>query len=133
MPNSFVYVLGENDFEVFYSWCDAHQFPKLPRSILSSRGYMAFIEDKPIIAGFLYKDETSGFCLVEWVVSNPNSSSEEREEGLKELINQLRVEAKKLGGIILYTMVQNVNLIQRYLNNGFQVTDQNMTHLISGV
>ena len=133
MPNSFVRVLGENDFEVFYSWCDAHQFPKLPRSILSSRGYMVFIEDKPIVAGFLYKDETSGFCFFAWPVMNPLASSKEREEGFSALIEHVRVEANKIGGLMMVATPNHQGLINRYMHNGFKSTDQNITLLTSEV
>lgn len=116
-------------YQTICEWWKSHSWPVLPQNVLSKRGYMAFIGEKPIISAYLFKDESCGFCLVEWITSNPESSSEERELALKELLDHISEEARKIGGFLLNAMVQNQNLVQRLIRNNFQISDTQMIHL----
>lgn len=116
-----------------YEWWSEHQWPALPQEILPSRSYMAFIGEKPILAGFLYKDETCGFSMLEWIVANPDSTQEEREEAFQELIDHVTQVAKEIGAKVLLTSTKNESLCDRFLKQGFQKTDTGMTYLIKGV
>lgn len=106
-------------------WWKAHNFTALTLATLPTTG---FIIDG-VCAGFLYSTD-SDFCLLEWVISNPEISKEERAKGLDLLIDTLLETAKEKGFRLVFSTLEHPKLIQRYEDHGFQITDKNMTNLI---
>lgn len=121
--------IDDSLYQTICSWWIAHNWPVLPKEMLPKRGYMAFLGEKPIIAGFLYKDETSAFGMMEWMISNPDSSREQRDESFKELIKHVQEVSKEIGVRFLFTTTSKESLINRYKDAGFLVSDQSVTHL----
>jgi hypothetical protein len=121
--------IDDDLYQTVCTWWVARGWPELPQGFLPKRGYVAFVGEKPIIAGFLYKDETSYFGMMEWIVAAPDASKEEKTIGFNELCEHISQVAKNAGVKLLMTAVNNPSLQQRYENNGFNPTDTGMTHL----
>lgn len=125
--------INDDLYKLICTWWEAHSWPALPQELLPKRGYVIYINEKPVIAGFVYKDETSGFGMLEWIVSNPESTKEERDEGFRELVAHVESVGREIGIKFLFTYANHVSLIQKYQSNGFMVVDQNNTHLIKEI
>lgn len=114
-----------SDYSDVASWWKAHNWPVLPIEALPKLGFIV----PGVCAGWLYETDST-LCWLEWVVSNPLTSKEERSVALDEVISSLLSRAKELGFKQVFTTVVHPKLVDRYKNHGFVVTDQAMTNLI---
>ena len=110
-------------------WWTKHKWPVIPKPFLPKTGYMAFVGEKPIVAAFLYKTDSS-MGILEWYVSNPDSTYEERTAAMNELLEKVFETARTLGIQAIFTSCTNKSLISRLTAHGFGITDTEMTNLI---
>lgn len=82
--------------EMLSLWCKLHRKKPFPKGWLSDTGFIV----PGIIAAFLYRTN-SKLGFVECIISNPNSSAEERQTGLDLVLSAIEREAKAAGIIAL--------------------------------
>lgn len=116
------------DLEQINHWLELREWPQFEAHVLPKTGFI--IKDTAV--GFLYKTDSS-FCLMEWLVTNPLKSSEERDKALNQVIEALVQNAKDSGFKLIFSSLSDQGLVKRYTNSGFIVTDNNMTNLIRGI
>jgi len=114
--------LKEEDYPTLVEFWKFWRFPAPTRDMLPNdlRYSVAVTIDEVIVcAGFLYVTPSS-FCWFEFVISNPNVKDKKvRKESLSLLINTATELAKKMGFKIIYSSLNNPNLINTYLDCGF--------------
>ena len=122
----------DKDYELACSWWKAWKFPAVIRkSCLPPIGGVVETEDgNPIMLGFLYTTN-SKFCVINWVVSDPESGGAARGKAMLKLIRYLKsraiIEAKCE---LVYTMVENDALSDAFIQCGFQPTGDRMMEMI---
>lgn len=116
------------DYWTLTSWWHLHDWPCPDQEMLPETGFI--VED--ICAGFLYKTD-SKIALLEFIISNPQTTKEKRANGLDILITALCEEAKKLEFKAIFTSVQHKKLIQRYENHGFVIADNDMKNMVKRI
>jgi hypothetical protein len=128
-------VAKHTDYETLKGWWGFWRFPapsipSLPQYEDDSfNGLIASKDGKDIACGFLY-ETNSNICWVEYIVTNPDTTSEEREEGILSVLEGLSLSAKDLGYSILFSTLKNENLINKYKKNGFIEGTKGTTELI---
>lgn len=125
--------INDDLYQILCGWWEARGVPALTKDLLGTQGYAYFLDDKPIIAGFLYKAENSSFGMVEWIVSSPESTREQRNLGFKELMDRLLAEAKEAKIRLLMTTVKHHSLMKRMEGEGFFQDTQNVTQMFREV
>lgn len=85
-------------------------------------GYMAFLGDQPIAAGFLRRVE-GGYAQLDTLVSNPHFGSQIRHIAIGKVVSALLDEAKllELEGVIAFT--NDYSVITRAEAIGFHVLE----------
>ena len=126
-------VIDDKEYEVLVDWWNRHKFANLPKQFLPSTGYIAYINDIPIVAGFLYIPKTGKIGWVEWVVKNPDSTLEEMDIGYKELMDTIINTAKEDGVDVLFVSLRNKSYQARLEDVGFFVTDENATNMLLNI
>lgn len=123
--------INDTLYEVICGWWKAYGFPVLPIDLLSKRGFISFINSKPVVCGFLYKDETSSFGMIEWITVNPDSSEEDRRDAFKALMDHFKSLSKEIGIKFLISVSTNESLTSRLEGSGFCLTKNTyLQHLI---
>lgn len=118
-------------YEVLVSWWKSYGWPIPEKNILPQRGYVSFIGDRPIGAGFFYKDETADFGLMDFIVCNPDSTSEERAQAIAEVEGHIREAAKSLGVSAVLTISYTTKLTEKLEVAGYsRLKDPNMAVLL---
>jgi hypothetical protein len=113
------------DYYLICEWWTAHKWNAPSYLMLPKTGFII----EGLCAGFLYKTD-SEIAWLEFVISNPKSDKELRNEALNILIEKLINEAKQSGFKVIFTSVEHTKLIDRYKNHGFVETDKSMTNMI---
>lgn len=122
--------IDDNLYGVICGWWAARGWPVLPKESLPKTGYIAFIEEKPIAAGFILKFEEIPIGMLEWIVSDPDTSHKERSEAISELMDHMISESKNIGIRILGASISNMRLKEKYLQKGFLVSDEAVSLLV---
>jgi hypothetical protein len=69
-------------------------------------------------------------CWIEYIVTNPKTSSEEREEAILKVLEELSSSARELGYLAIFSSLKNENLINKYKKIGFIEGTKGTTELI---
>lgn len=118
------------DHPMLMRWWKAHGFPGVSAAVLPKLGLIIENNGKPCIAGFLYMDNSVGVSMLEWVVGAPECSGKEVVAGIATLVDFMGQRAKQLGYGVMMTAVKQPALARVYEKNGFEKTDDGLTHLI---
>jgi hypothetical protein len=129
-----VKVYAESDYPVMEAWWTAHGWTPVIKEILPKLGLVVSMQevdcDTPIVAGWLYMDNSAGVSWMEWVVSNPNSTAMQVYRGMSVLIEAMRDLAKSNNYGVMLTCCRQPSLMRFYEKNGFSKTDEGVTHLM---
>lgn len=119
----------DKHFAEIKRWWLAHNWPIVGIHTLSNTGYVAVKDDVMIAACWLYL--TNGpWAALEWMVGNPGVSYEVRAEAQDKLIEGLSKLAKVADAKLIFTNTNHKRLIERFKNNGYNITDEGMTNLV---
>ena len=122
----------EQHYGVLNEWWVQHKWiPVMPEN-LPQYGIVMTHLGKPVSAGFVYRTDST-FALIEWIISDPKSDKMIRRESLGKLVPSLVELAKELGAKCIFTTSKIPTLTQRLVEEGFVVSDREMTHLIKGL
>lgn len=90
--------LESSDRKLICSWWEGHKWHVLPKDALPENGtggLMVEENNKPVIAGFIYKTNSKG-CWLEFIISDPEYKKD-REIIITKLVNDAETYAKDLG------------------------------------
>lgn len=116
------------DYWELCGWWNHHGWTPPEQNMLPEVGYI--VDD--VCAGFLYKTD-SKIAWLEFIISNPKSEKEQRDQALDLLIEQLYNRAKELGFQAIFTSASHQGLIERYKAHSFKEADLGMTNLVKRV
>lgn len=120
------------DHPMLMRWWKAHGWPGVSKAILPKMGFIVENNGKPVIAGFVYMDNSVGVAFLEWVVGSPDANGKEVVVGIGALVDFVgkRLKMPDLNYGVLMTACKQEALIRLYEKNGFQKTDDGLTHLV---
>lgn len=119
-------------YPIISEWWKAYKWPILPQDHLPKKGYIVYHEKKPIIAGFVYRTDSS-FGLFEWIVANPEIKGLKRTLAFGFLVDSVVKYSKEIGIKTLFSSISNENLKKRFLAEGFILADSNMSNFIRSI
>ena len=121
------------DYPIVQEWWKAHGWDAVPPVMLPKLGVIAFyVSDKieDAAAAWLYMDNSSPVCMLEWMVANPALSATKTVRALKHVSEFLTAEAKHNGYAVALTTCKQNGLAKLHEKQGFTRTDSEMIHLI---
>jgi len=121
----------KEDYSELCKWWKAWgwQYP-IPLDMLSNEGIMVREDEVNICAGFLYLMTNAPIAWFTFPVSNPEIRGEKRDVAMRLLLQQVSLIAEKNGVKYIYSSLKNQSMIKRQKDEGFTVTDTNLTELI---
>ena len=117
------------DYPLLMTWWKAHGWEGVPAAVLPKLGMIIEADGRPIVAGFLYMDNSVGVSMLEWVVSNPDESGFSVIRGIKALVGFMTERAYDLGYGVMLTSCRQSSLVRVYEASGFSKTDIGVVHL----
>ena len=118
------------DYPMLARWWQAHGWPGVSQAILPKLGLILEDNGAPVVAGFVYMDNSVGVAFLEWVVGSPNASGKQIVAGIGHLIEFACRRVKEMGYGVLLTACKQDALVRLYEKNGFEKTDDGLTHLV---
>ena len=125
------------DYPMLSEWWRGHKWEAVPEAILPGLGVIAYStehdgkkEDFPLCSAFLYMSNSNGVSWMEWLVVNPRAKGMEAIKSINVVVGFLGEEAGRLGYGVMLTACRQQSLARIYEKSGFQVTDNNVTHML---
>lgn len=128
-------IAEHTDYEMLREWWGFWRFPApsieaLPQwSDDSFNGVIASEGGKDLACGFMYTTNSS-IVWIEFIVTNPKTTAEERNKAILSVLEELSFSAKESGYSIAFSSIKNENLINKYIENGFSIGTRGTTELI---
>lgn len=113
------------DYKDFCDWWGARGAPKPAIDALPPLGFIV----PDLCACFVY-ETPSTVAILEWVVGNPNSDKDLRNQALDEMLAHVFEALKSRGYKHIFTTTPHGKIIERYQSHGFKVTDTNCSNLM---
>jgi hypothetical protein len=120
----------ETEYKHIQSWGEKQGWPMMPSKYYGLKGFISYDENTPVAVGFVYRDKGCPFCILEWVIGNPDVNWEIRKAGLDDVMESCFTWAKEDGAEVVLTMTKNKRLIEKYKEKSFVQTDDEMVHLV---
>lgn len=117
------------DMPDVHNWWEDQGWPQVPLNHLSTDGWIGEINGKKAVAAWVYHTN-SAFCLLEFIVVNPEIRRAERAEAISKFIDYMVEYTRGLNFKTMFLTVKNESLISRLEKKGFQVSDRGMSNLI---
>lgn len=111
-------------------WWTGHGFPVLHPSILHTAGVVAYADNVPVAAAFLYMANSTGVAMLEWIVTNPEASPMSAAKGIRVCADFLCERAKLNGYGFIMASCRQPSLARLLEGAGFTKTDENVIHLV---
>lgn len=119
----------EKDYPEVCRWWTTQDWPLLPLEALGDIGMIAWNDAVPLAAGWLYM-MTKYWCLIEWMVVNPDAPMKDRKLGLELILDRLKSEGQSFGAKAVFSSLRSNGLIRMYKKHGFSVTETGMTNAV---
>ena len=121
------------DYPVVSEWWKAHGWPPVPQYMLPKLGIMVERDGLPCLAGWVYMDNSCGVCMLEWVVSNPDTPPRDVLRSIEHLTAAAKLVSVQNNDHSMLTSCKQESLARAYERNGFVRTDEQMKHLFTAI
>lgn len=133
--NMDIRIVKYEDYDMLKEWWSFWRFPAPSPLLLPQyeeglfNGLLISEKGKDLASGFLY-ETNSGIAWIEFIVTNPKTTSEERNKAILKLLEELSNSANELGFLTIFSSIKNENLINKYIENGFSIGTKGTSELI---
>ena len=121
--------LTESDYEILTDWWKAWNWPILVKDMLPDNGtggIMVENEGENIVAGFLYWSN-SKMVWLDWIISNPKTNRDIRQEAIKKLILTAESMTKEAGSKFMMSISRSNSLLKIHKELGWTI-DKTPSH-----
>lgn len=115
-------------YQEIASWWTGHGCFPVPCESLPPTSAVAFWDDKPIAAAWVYLDNAVGVCLLAWPVARPDACARAKLKALNMVIDYLTKHVKEDLGYSVVISLSSVDSITRLLeHHQFTPVDKGVT------
>lgn len=112
-------IVLEQDYSDLEKWWKDWKFSySIPPEMLPKVGLIVEQNGLKICSVFIYQTD-SGYCWLNWFLSNKTAKKEQRKQGLEVLINSATFIAKKLGFKAAFITINNAGFESKLKKYGF--------------
>jgi len=115
----------QTDYSIIHGWWKLQGFVPLHPDLLPT----GFIVDG-VAAAFAYCYPGVSLGMMEWIVTNPEAPSADRDKAMDMVLEACATELKAAGAKIALAYLMDERLIERYKKHGFAVTGTGVTEVM---
>ncbi len=109
----------EQDNDLISQWRIDQDSNVIPKDVLSPFGFIVELNKTPIVAMWLYPMVGCKMCLIEGLISDPQSLKENRKLALDILFDNIHLVAKDMGYKYIVCMTDNPSVAERVQKYGY--------------
>ena len=120
----------ESDYSTLVSWWKGHGWPAIPAHVLPALGAMAEDDGIPVAAGFLYMDNSSPVCMLEWLVTRPDARPLSAMKAITAIVEFLKLQAIGFDYTVMLGATKTRSIGVVLSKAGFVLTDESVQHYL---
>ena len=127
--------LTESDYEILTDWWKAWGWPAMAKDMLPDNGTGGImIENKGenVVAGFVYWSN-SKLVWLDWIISNPKSDKDIRQEAIKKLILTAESMTKEAGSKFMMSISRSNSLLKIHKELGWTIDPDPSHEMIKAI
>ena len=127
--------LTESDYEILTDWWKAWGWPVIVRDMLPDNGtggIMIEHEGENVVAGFLYWSN-SKMVWLDWIISNPKTNRDIRQEAIKKLILTAESMTKEAGSKFMMSISRSNSLLKIHKELGWTIDPDPSHEMIKAI
>tara|TARA_R100001369_G_scaffold43810_1_gene69907 strand:- start:1 stop:402 length:402 start_codon:yes stop_codon:yes gene_type:complete len=127
--------LTESDYEILTDWWKAWGWPVIVRDMLPDNGtggVMIEHEGENVVAGFLYWSN-SKMVWLDWIISNPKTNRDIRQEAIKKLILTAESMTKEAGSKFMMSISRSNSLLKIHKELGWTIDPDPSHEMIKAI
>ena len=127
--------LTESDYEILTDWWKAWGWPIIVRDMLPDNGtggIMIENEGENVVAGFLYWSN-SKMVWLDWIISNPKTNRDIRQEAIKKLILTAESMTKEAGSKFMMSISRSNSLLKIHKELGWTIDPDPSHEMIKAI
>ena len=127
--------LTESDYEILTDWWKAWEWPVIVKDMLPDNGtggIMIENEGENVVAGFLYWSN-SKMVWLDWIISNPKTNRDIRQEAIKKLILTAESMTKEAGSKFMMSISRNNSLLKIHKELGWTIDPDPSHEMIKAI
>ena len=127
--------LTESDWETLSDWWKAWKWPVMAKDMLPDNGtggIMVENEGENIVAGFLYWSN-SKLVWLDWIISNPKTNRDIRQEAIKKLILTAESMTKEAGSKFMMSISRSNSLLKIHKELGWTIDPDPSHEMIKAI
>lgn len=115
-----------------FVWAEKRKFP-FHKDLMSDFCYMAFDGEKPIASVFLYTIISSGFAMIGFGMSDPETTKEQREVALEAVVAEAEKAAKLLNRKYIISYAGSKGAVAMFSRLNYETADLDVTQFIKKI
>ena len=127
--------LTESDYEILTDWWKAWGWPVLAKDMLpdsGTGGIMIENEGENVVAGFLYWSN-SKMVWLDWIISNPKTNRDIRQEAIKKLILTAESMTREAGSKFMMSISRSNSLLKIHKELGWTIDPDPSHEMIKAI
>jgi len=127
--------LTESDYEILSDWWKAWGWPVIVKDMLPDNGtggIMIEHKGENIVAGFLYWSN-SKMVWLDWIISNPKTNRDIRQEAIKKLILTAESMTKEAGSKFMMSISRSNSLLKTHKELGWTIDPDPSHEMIKAI
>ncbi len=127
--------LTESDYKILTDWWKAWGWPVIVRDMLPDNGtggIMVENKGENVVAGFLYWSN-SKMVWLDWIISNPKTNRDIRQEAIKKLILTAESMTKEAGSKFMMSISRSNSLLKIHKELGWTIDPGSSHEMIKAI
>ena len=127
--------LTESDYLILSDWWKAWGWPVIVKDMLPDNGtggIMVENKGENIVAGFLYWSN-SKLVWLDWIISNPKTNRDIRQEAIKKLILTAESMTKEAGSKFMMSISRSNSLLKIHKELGWTIDPDSSHEMIKAI
>jgi len=127
--------LTESDYEILSDWWKAWGWPVIVKDMLPDNGTGGIMIERKgenIVAGFLYWSN-SKMVWLDWIISNPKTNRDLRQEAIKKLILTAESMTKEAGSKFMMSISRSNSLLKTHKELGWTIDPDPSHEMIKAI
>ena len=127
--------LTESDYEILTDWWKAWGWPVIVRDMLPDNGtggIMVENKGENVVAGFLYWSN-SKMVWLDWIISNPKTNRDIRQEAIKKLILTAESMTREAGSKFMMSISRSNSLLKIHKELGWTIDPDPSHEMIKAI
>jgi hypothetical protein len=118
------------DYELVREWCEAHGRGFIKQEWLPATGFMIQKDWEPVLAFWIYFDNTCPVAFVEWVVSKPGMTAAETRAALLYAMDKPIPRAMLVHGAEVVSTRSPAAFVRDMVKNGWSIHDKELCSMV---